>query len=615
MKVKMIIITILLVSMLSVIAKAEINIIYDFDFEDSNHINNWTLYGNQGQAKSDSTAQAYSGTHSMYVTGGGPTNGVYNSLMGNVTNGCVEYWIYIPTGGDYGQKMGIKTQVSTQGFLDLTGIASYWQDDTYWSWRLNGTLHDDDKSTITKDGWEKHKVCILDGGVYGYVNDSLVYANATTNYEGFPDYFVFADNFDGGSAGMYVDDIVGWEYTTYDLTTGLKAYYKVEEANSTTTLEDASDNGLDGTINNDPHLQASGKDNYAVDFSGSEWFEAPFKTFSTMNFWMRNGEVNDRVFGTDEASSSQAGNFRCYIESSGQLNCAVYDGTTARGFGTPSGGVDYRSSTWNMVTVVADGTGVYMYANGEKTALNTTLYTSSLGGESNIWNITVGRCHYTTIQYTRAEMDEIAFWDRPLNDTEISELYNSGSGKFYDTFGAEVITPSVNWDGQTPISGSIIFDSTDFYFNVTDLAPQTCTLYQDGVANESISVTQNDTQTSISYVPALTSYGVSDFYINCNDVNSTTKSITVDTEPPVIISTTPSIANTTKVDETLTLDIYIQDPTTFDTLYNISIGGVTQEYSLVQNVTTGNHTFNDVIDVSGWSPGVYTIEISGGDTA
>ena len=173
--------------------------------------------------------------------------------------------------------------------------------------------------------------------------------------------------------------------------------------------------------------------------------------------------------------------------------------------------------------------------------------------------------------------------------------------------------PSVNWNGQTPLDQSTIFGTTIFNYNISSLAPATCTLYIDGTANETTTVAMNDTQTTINYTPDLTTYDTNTYHIGCDGINSTNKTITTDTEPPIIISTIPSPNNTTFVDETLTLNISIQDDTNFDALYNITQNGITQAYNLTQNITAGTFYFTDTIDVSGWNAGVYTIELSAGN--
>jgi len=54
--------------------------------------------------------------------------------------------------------------------------------------------------------------------------------------------------------------------------------------------------------------------------------------------------------------------------------------------------------------------------------------TSDVGLGVPIWAINTDLKH-------RGKLDEIAIWkNRELTSTEVTELYNSGAGKFYNTF-------------------------------------------------------------------------------------------------------------------------------------------------------------------------------------
>ena len=70
--------------------------------------------------------------------------------------------------------------------------------------------------------------------------------------------------------------------------------------------------------------------------------------------------------------------------------------------------------------------------NGNTSSLNPTYITTSLPIPSS-----VGAWKYnssTIIFYLNGKIDELYLWNKELTSTEVTTLYNSGTGKFYPTF-------------------------------------------------------------------------------------------------------------------------------------------------------------------------------------
>ncbi len=103
-----------------------------------------------------------------------------------------------------------------------------------------------------------------------------------------------------------------------------------------------------------------------------------------------------------------------------------YPGTVSFKWGSAS------ANSWYMLTAVYNSSSDYpiqLYQNGVKTKNDSTLAwwneLASGGSLSFGWDVGTPACSFIGL------IDEAYMWDRPLSQSEISELYNSGSGTFY----------------------------------------------------------------------------------------------------------------------------------------------------------------------------------------
>ena len=99
------------------------------------------------------------------------------------------------------------------------------------------------------------------------------------------------------------------------------------------------------------------------------------------------------------------------------------------------------TNTWYHVTFVFDRSDkMKIYLNGSLSGVNTTSGTNNLISYSS-WDINTNHPFRigafttadnigTTANFT-GQIDEFNIWNRVLNTTEITELYNAGTGKFY----------------------------------------------------------------------------------------------------------------------------------------------------------------------------------------
>ena len=93
------------------------------------------------------------------------------------------------------------------------------------------------------------------------------------------------------------------------------------------------------------------------------------------------------------------------------------------------------TSTWyNIVVTRKSSTRSRIYVNGslvvaDTSSLNPTYVTTSIPIPSTIgvWKYNAS----TKIWYLNGKIDELNTWNKELTDTEVTDLYNAGSGKFY----------------------------------------------------------------------------------------------------------------------------------------------------------------------------------------
>lgn len=93
--------------------------------------------------------------------------------------------------------------------------------------------------------------------------------------------------------------------------------------------------------------------------------------------------------------------------------------------------------TWTHVVGVINNGNIELYINGaveNQNPLQNTLVTSALNfsnGRVTIGNARLYNGSYIANRWFRGKIDEVAIWSRALSLSEISALYNNGSGLQY----------------------------------------------------------------------------------------------------------------------------------------------------------------------------------------
>jgi hypothetical protein len=171
--------------------------------------------------------------------------------------------------------------------------------------------------------------------------------------------------------------------------------------------------------------------------------------------------VNDYVnLGNNfDFDSTTPFSFSCWVKLStiNKLN-TVYSKTvksTAQGYflrfqetnklrfwlgGTPFGNAlyietvnTYTNNVWYNVVITYDGSrntsGINLYINNNSQTFN-SLYNNLTSSTSNSINFVLGSL-YSDSFFMSGIQDEVGIWNRELTPSEVTELYNSGSGKQY----------------------------------------------------------------------------------------------------------------------------------------------------------------------------------------
>lgn len=226
------------------------------------------------------------------------------------------------------------------------------------------------------------------------------------------------------------------------LLTGLESYWKLDEA-SGTILDSHGSN--DGTLTGATY-GATGVINDAIDFDGtgdyitiSDVLDFDYnEPFSIQCWYKPNSASTDNHFLV--AKQESGGNFRGYAlwrGGSGQNHRLLFELVS-----TPSNLLSFKGTTqltntskWYHIVATYDGSdavsGMTLYIDGSSESSTGT--TDSLSTTTvNAVDLVIGA--RGTGQETDGVLDEVGIWSRELSASDVTTLYNSGSGTPYGDF-------------------------------------------------------------------------------------------------------------------------------------------------------------------------------------
>ena len=142
-------------------------------------------------------------------------------------------------------------------------------------------------------------------------------------------------------------------------------------------------------------------------------------------------------FWYNTSSTSFQSLIDCYSNVAGKRGWAIQNTGTSINFKTFKDNVTYSdlsytisTNTWHHISVVRkSGISTKMYINGTLAVSDSvTTDQNYLSNYSLIGAINDGGLLYN---YASGKLDEISMWSKELTSTEITDLYNTGTGKFY----------------------------------------------------------------------------------------------------------------------------------------------------------------------------------------
>ena len=210
----------------------------------------------------------------------------------------------------------------------------------------------------------------------------------------------------GGSAGIS---------THGTLTTNLLAYYSFDS-----DVTDGSGNGNNGAINGGVSIDSGqsllGGNSALFDGSNGTYVSTSISNQQTwtVSVWVRHS--SDAYRGYEDIVIGNAAGWDCVLANGYPQE---YDA------GTLTHGTQLTQETWHHVVWMSDNTG-----GGSRIVLDGNWAGSATSGsDSDITPIRIGGG--TNGEGYQGHLDELGIWSRELTQTEVEDLYNSGSGLPY----------------------------------------------------------------------------------------------------------------------------------------------------------------------------------------
>ncbi len=218
----------------------------------------------------------------------------------------------------------------------------------------------------------------------------------------------------------------------------LLGWWKFEE-NTLTNASDSSGNNYYGTITSNAMWSATHQmGSYALSFNGtSQEGHAGITPVSpatviTVSAWV----YPTTTAGTHSIAGTwndNSGNFKTYLLWQSATHFAFSIAHTNAGATiTITGSTAITASTWYFVTGTFDGTNLNLYVNGssDATAVSNSGVIATNSKPFYIGDAPKGAAH----TYFTGNLDDVRFYNRALTSTEVTALYNSGSGPASDSY-------------------------------------------------------------------------------------------------------------------------------------------------------------------------------------
>ena len=234
---------------------------------------------------------------------------------------------------------------------------------------------------------------------------------------------------------------------TNDFLTSLHSVWDFEESSGTLNDETGTYTATTSVVT----YGATGKKNNCLEFSGAwPWVDlasaGDYKFLHdgsdwSFSIWVQNDTPNgdrDAIIVTNSVSSGQVGICLLWdnLASPSRTRYLYFEMTNGIGgqrvFQITNDLFWPNDTDWHHVVLTHDGSTLRVYLDGSLGASASKsghAYSTANEYERKIGNRGAGSFAWD------GKMDEVYFWeDRVLTDDEVSDLYNSGTGLFYDSF-------------------------------------------------------------------------------------------------------------------------------------------------------------------------------------
>lgn len=219
------------------------------------------------------------------------------------------------------------------------------------------------------------------------------------------------------------------------LTDNIISYWKMEG-----NANDSTASANNGTSTNITYNTSNGKIDQGAGFNGSTSAitftnNAGLKPTSwTVNFWVKTStDSDDTLIENFDTTTGRVNGWRITFVSTGPVLLVDVGNDSGNTLGTnyarvTYGGVNFDDGTFRMVTVTWDNVAdtLTAFVNGSSVATYSS-FTAGIGYPAGaafqMGNGSLGR-------YNGA-IDEVGYWSRVLTGSEITQLYNGGSGLAY----------------------------------------------------------------------------------------------------------------------------------------------------------------------------------------
>lgn len=305
---------------------------------------------------------------------------------------------------------------------------------------------------------------------------------------------------------------------TYDLTSAVVSFYKLEENAANTTVADTQGTNAGTSSSNTSVYSTTGIINNAFSFASVR--KVDLGSSSTLKFtgdfaiafWMNTGSNNMMVLGNRSNSGENVG-IRISVNSSS--NVALLIDTGAGATTSTNGSINVSNSLWYFVVIQRDGSTATIYVNA---AVDGTPVSISGDQGTNAGNMILGNIPLALQTNYTGKLDNVMFFSRPLTTTEIAFLYNSGSGTetflgngYYNIIGTTTnlaSTHSLTSVKDLLIEGKLEIDGVTYHDNNVGIGSSVPVAALDVVGSVRTTAFQLSTNPSSNYILTSNSVGI-----------------------------------------------------------------------------------------------------------